>query len=599
MSQKRSIVETHPHLVAEWHPTKNGSLVPSDFTSGSSRKIWWKCVQGDDHEWEAVLKNRANGASCAICTNKKAVKSNSLATLFPQVSSQWHLSKNSGLTPYDFVPGSHAKVWWKCQKGDDHEWIASIGERTLGKTNCPVCEGLKVVKSNCLETTHPEISKEWHVKKNKNCTPRDVVAGSSKKVWWKCPKDQGHVWQASINNRTSKNSGCPICTNQIVTKSNCLSTVYPELSKEWHPWKNLELTPFDVSSGSTKKVWWKCDKGDDHEWQARVVDRSGKAKNNCPVCSGRQLGKKNSLGFKYPEIATMWSYELNGEQKPEMVIANSHTSYWWKCSKGDDHIWKASPNALISNSKKVKSNGCPVCRGLKVVRSNSLAYLNPELSKEWHFELNSKTPESYSINSGMKVWWRCRNDPDHYWKSSISNRTNGSNCPFCDLTPQSRQELIITFELKTLFNRIDPKGYKTMLNNRLRAIDIYIPKLNLCIEFDGSYWHKDKGSIDKIKSEMLLKSGFKVIRVREEPLQKIHETDVISKKPYNGKKVTNEILSMITNMYELDEELLNRIKHYQSVGELQNEKGLNRYIANILREKSDRSTKSRTQSQNL
>ena len=37
----------------------------------------------------------------------------------------------------------------------------------------------------------------------------------------------------------------------------------------------------------------------------------------------------------------------------------------------------------------------------------------------------------------------------------------------------------------------------------LRAIDIFIPKLNLCIEFDGSYWHKDKRDIDKIKSEML------------------------------------------------------------------------------------------------
>jgi len=585
--KKRSIVETHPHLVDEWHPTKNGSLVPSDFTSGSSKKIWWKCKKGVDHEWEAALKNRTNGAGCAICANRKAVKSNCLATLYPKVSSQWQMFKNNGLTPYDFVPGSHAKVWWKCDKGDDHEWNASIGERTLGKTNCPVCEGLKVVQSNCLETTHPEISKEWHFRKNKNCTPRDIIAGSSKKVWWKCNKDEDHVWQASLNNRTSKNSGCPICTNQIVTKSNCLLTVYPELSKEWHPRKNVGLTPSAVSSGSTLKVWWKCDKGDDHEWQARVSDRSGKAKNNCPVCSGRQLGNSNSLRSKYPEIAKMWNYKLNGDTTPEMVISNSHSNFWWKCSKGVDHVWKASPNTLIGNIKKANSNGCPVCRGLKVVRSNSLAYLNPELSKEWNFELNSKTPDAYPINSGKKVWWKCRNDPEHQWKSIISNRTNGSNCPYCDLTPQSKQELIITFELKTLFNRIDPKGFKTMLNNRLRAIDIYIPKLNLCIEFDGAYWHKNKGAIDKIKSEMLLKSGYQVIRVREEPLEKIHDTDVIGKKPYSGKQVTNDILSMIMKMYDLDGELINHIKIYQSMSELQNEKGLNRYVEKILKEKAN------------
>ena len=585
MSQKRSIVETHPHLVKEWHPTRNGNLVPSDFTSGSSKKIWWKCDMGEDHEWEAVLKNRTNGAGCAICANRKAVKSNCLATLYPKVSSQWHMSKNSGLTPYDVVPGSHVKVWWKCDKGGDHEWTAAIGERTFGKTNCPICEGLKVVQSNCLESTHPQLLKEWHFEKN-IITPREVVAGSSKKVWWKCDNNNDHVWQATLNNRTSKKSGCPICTNQIVTKSNCLLTVFPKLSKEWHPILNVDLTPSDVSSGSTKYVWWKCEKGNDHVWRARVVDRSGKEKNNCPVCSGRKLGNSNSLVYKYPEIANMWNYKLNGEIRPEMVISNSHTKYWWKCNMGEDHVWKTSPNSLVQNSKKTSSNGCPVCRGLKVVPSNSLAFLRPELSKEWHFDLNSSSPEEYPVSSGKKVWWKCQIDPEHQWKSIISNRANGSNCPYCDLTPQSKQELTITFELKTLFPQIDPKGFKTRLNSRLRAIDIFIPELNLCIEFDGAYWHKGKGELDKIKSELLLNEGFQVIRVREEPLKKIHQTDVVSSKPFNGKKVTNDILSMILNMYKLDDDLDNRIKHYQTAKELQNEKGLNRYIDKRLKEKA-------------
>ena len=139
-----------------------------------------------------------------------------------------------------------------------------------------------------------------------------------------------------------------------------------------------------------------------------------------------------------------------------------------------------------------------------------------------------------------------------------------------------------------MFNRIDPKGFKTRLDDRLRAIDIFIPKLNLCIEFDGSYWHKDKREIDKIKSNLLLKEGYSVIRVREEPLKKIHDTDVISKQPYDGKQVTNVILSMVLSMYDLDSELVVRIKDYQSKDELQNEKGLNRYIDKILKEKADK-----------
>jgi hypothetical protein len=138
-----------------------------------------------------------------------------------------------------------------------------------------------------------------------------------------------------------------------------------------------------------------------------------------------------------------------------------------------------------------------------------------------------------------------------------------------------------------LFKSIDPKGLKTKLEGRLRAIDIFIPKLNLCIEFDGSYWHKNKRDIDKIKSEMLFEEGFKLIRVREEPLKKIYDSDIISKQPYDGKKVTNDILSKILSLFDLDSTLVSKIKAYQSKEGLQNEKGLEKYIDKILTEKAE------------
>ena len=156
------------------------------------------------------------------------------------------------------------------------------------------------------------------------------------------------------------------------------------------------------------------------------------------------------------------------------------------------------------------------------------------------------------------------------------------------MTPQSKQEITITFELIKLFENINPKGLKTKLKGRLRAIDIFIPKLNLCIEFDGSYWHKDDEQKDKIKSEMLFEEGFKLIRVREEPLEKLYDTDVISKQPYNGKQVTNDLLSMIMSIFELDDKLVSKIKAYQSKDDLQNEQGLEKYIDKILTEKAEK-----------
>ena len=46
-----------------------------------------------------------------------------------------------------------------------------------------------------------------------------------------------------------------------------LAETHPELATEWHPTKN-SLLPWQVSAGSNKKVWWKCEKGPDHEWEA-------------------------------------------------------------------------------------------------------------------------------------------------------------------------------------------------------------------------------------------------------------------------------------------------------------------------------------------
>ena len=46
--------------------------------------------------------------------------------------------------------GSSKKVWWKCDKGDDHVWKVSVNYRNQGK-NCPVCENLKSgqIKLSC------------------------------------------------------------------------------------------------------------------------------------------------------------------------------------------------------------------------------------------------------------------------------------------------------------------------------------------------------------------------------------------------------------------------------------------------------------------
>ena len=86
------------------------------------------------------------------------VKSNCLATLNPTLANEWHPTKNGELTPNKVTPSSGKKVWWKCPKGNDHEWQAIIANRNKG-IGCPICSNQKVARSNCLGTVNPELSK--------------------------------------------------------------------------------------------------------------------------------------------------------------------------------------------------------------------------------------------------------------------------------------------------------------------------------------------------------------------------------------------------------------------------------------------------------
>ena len=127
----------NPTLANEWHPTKNGTLRPSQVFPGSNKKVWWKCAEG--HEWQAVIYSRNNGNGCPYCSGKKILAGfNDIATTDPELAKEWHPTKNSTLTPRDLTRGSGKSVWWICSHG--HEWKRSPNGRTSkGGNGCPIC----------------------------------------------------------------------------------------------------------------------------------------------------------------------------------------------------------------------------------------------------------------------------------------------------------------------------------------------------------------------------------------------------------------------------------------------------------------------------
>jgi hypothetical protein len=350
----------YPGIAREWHPTKNGHLLPSDVRSRTNIKVWWQCKRYANHEWETQIAGRTDprgGGGCPICSGKRVlVGFNDLGTTHPDLEKEWHPTKNGEVKPQDFVRGSKVKIWWICSRNPTHEWEAQILSRVQGK-GCPFCSGRQVIGGETdLASQYPEIAKEWHPQKNGSLTPSQVTRASSRSVWWICKKFADHEWKASPKSRTLMESGCPICSGRQILKGfNDLVTTHPQIATQWHPTKNIGRRPTDISKGSNNKVWWVCSDHPDHEWEAVVLSRTF-SNSGCPICSGHQTLKGfNDLATTHPELCEQWHPSKNRGLKPDQFSQGSNEKIWWLCPMDSTHEWKAAIH------KRVNGTNCPGC----------------------------------------------------------------------------------------------------------------------------------------------------------------------------------------------------------------------------------------------
>lgn len=271
---------------------------------------------------------------------------NRLSIVHPELIKEWNYEKNYPLKPEDFRCNSHVEPYWKCCECG-HEWQTRIGHRSAGR-GCPKCARIYYKLDKSLEELCPHLMKEWHPTLNLPLTPDRIGRGSSINAWWICEK--GHEWQAIISSRVHGN-GCPYCSGYKVNLENCLATTFPEIAKQWHPTKNGKLTPYDVSKGTQKKVWWLGECG--HEWQAYISIRTGQ-NTQCPYCNSHLLSTAHNLLVCNPKIAKEWHPTKNGKVTPEDVTPLTNEVFYWQCFKG--HVWRAR----VSHRSRGTSN-CPYC----------------------------------------------------------------------------------------------------------------------------------------------------------------------------------------------------------------------------------------------
>jgi hypothetical protein len=128
-----------------------------------------------------------------------------------------------------------------------------------------------------------------------------------------------------------------------------LHIVNPSLAKEWHPTRNGDLNPRNVTPGSGKKVWWICAQG--HEWQATIYSRNRGS--NCPTCNRPTTADNTERLVSNTDLVKEWHPTKNRGLNLRNLPPDFNKKVWWICKEG--HEWKDTIK------RRIRGKGCPDC----------------------------------------------------------------------------------------------------------------------------------------------------------------------------------------------------------------------------------------------
>lgn len=272
VSQAQNKLRSCPYLFEEWSSFNEPSF---DNYNSINKESLWKCKF--NHYWEAKLSERIKyNRGCPYCEKKLPCYNNNITTTHPLMLQYW--SERNLNKPDQYTFGSHEKIIWKCSKGLDHYWRATINTKSgLNSSGCPFCSGVHPSTYNNIKNCRIDLVKEWSSLNSEN--PEHYTVGSGKNIIWRCKFN--HYWLAKICDRSSGKSNCPYCCGHLTTSKYNLAYLRPDITKYWSN-KN-KLNPEYICPGSNLKVYWKCEQG--HEILAPVVARA--MGYGCLKCNGK------------------------------------------------------------------------------------------------------------------------------------------------------------------------------------------------------------------------------------------------------------------------------------------------------------------------
>ena len=270
----------------------------------------------------------------------------------------------------------------------------------------------------------------------------------------------------------------------------------------------------DEYNGSFHKLLIKCPEG--HEYSVRFNNfQQGQ---RCPVCAGNikheyEYVKEYIESYGY----TLLSKEYNDVNKKLLTI----------CPEG--HEWET-----LFHSFKNNGNRCNTCA---IEYRRSLLVYSYDKVKDMVEQDGYKLISDEYVNSRTKITVEC--DKGHTYDVELASFNRGRRCPICDHQKTvSKAEIELTEFIKS---HVDDVIVSDRVQIAPLELDIFLPKYNIAIEYNGLYWHSEQQG--KGKNYHLNKT----LKCKEKGIQLLH---IFEDEWLNNKDVVKSVILSKLGIFE-------------------------------------------------
>ena len=394
-------------------------------------------------------------------------------------------------------------------------------------------------------------AKFWDYEKNDK-KPEEVSLNSRTKFWFNC-EDCGHSISKKPQDITQRDTWCPYCSGKLCEDEDCddchqKSFASHPRAKDWS--KRNDLTPRQVSKGSTTKYYFNCDVCG-HELHKNVRNTTqGKWCAYCyrtKMCFEEDCDMCFEYSFASHEKVKYWSKK--NKVNPRHVFRGKQEKFLFDCPCGHEisislesiHKGYWCQYCCRNSVKMCKDKNCKLCTKKTFATHPKVEF--------WDYTKNKKSPTEVFKGGNYRAHFICAKG--HKFRSMLNSVNSGSWCPTCKNKTQAKLHEIISdyydLQKKTSFDWCRNK------RGILLPFDICLKWDKIIIELDGGQhfkqvrdWKspKEQQENDKYKMKRANKNGYSVIRLLQEDVYYdrnnwLHELLLAIGKIHNQGKVQN------------------------------------------------------------